>query len=119
MPLTDSACRAAKAENASKKLSDGGGLYLYVPPTGSKAWRMNYRFGGKQKTLSFGPYPRVTLADARALRENAKRALADGVDPAMIKGKTATGRMTASKPLPASGTPDRSRHGFPPMPSGC
>ncbi|TKB46834.1 MAG: DUF4102 domain-containing protein, partial [Mesorhizobium sp.] len=56
MPLTDSACRAAKAENASKKLSDGGGLYLYVPPTGSKAWRMNYRFGGKQKTLSFGPY---------------------------------------------------------------
>jgi integrase len=91
MPLTDSACRAAKAETAAKKLSDGGGLYLYIPPSGSKAWRMNYRFGGKQKTLSFGTYPRVTLADARALRENAKRALADGVDPSAIKGKTATG----------------------------
>ncbi|RWP43524.1 MAG: DUF4102 domain-containing protein [Mesorhizobium sp.] len=91
MPLTDSACRAAKAETAAKKLSDGGGLYLYIPPSGSKAWRMNYRFGGKQKTLSFGTYPRVTLADARALRENAKRALADGVDPFAIKGKTATG----------------------------
>lgn len=91
MPLTDSACRAAKAEGSAKKLSDGGGLYLYVPPSGSKAWRMNYRFAGKQKTLSFGPYPRVTLADARALRENAKRALADGVDPAAIKSKTATG----------------------------
>ncbi|PAQ11111.1 tyrosine-type recombinase/integrase [Mesorhizobium temperatum] len=91
MPLTDSACRAAKAEGSAKKLSDGGGLYLYLPPSGSKAWRMNYRFAGKQKTLSFGLYPRVTLADARALRENAKRALADGVDPAVIKGKTATG----------------------------
>ncbi|WP_287311168.1 integrase arm-type DNA-binding domain-containing protein [Mesorhizobium sp.] len=91
MPLTDSACRAAKTEGSAKKLSDGGGLYLYVAPSGSKVWRMNYRFAGKQKTLSFGPYPRVTLADARALRENAKRALADGVDPSAIKGKTATG----------------------------
>ncbi|MBZ9794804.1 tyrosine-type recombinase/integrase [Mesorhizobium sp. ES1-4] len=91
MPLTDSACRAAKPEAAIKKLSDAGGLHLAVNPNGSKLWRMNYRFDGKQKTLSFGPYPRVTLADARALRENAKRALVDGIDPAAIKGKSATG----------------------------
>jgi hypothetical protein len=86
MPLNDSARLAAKPETTAKKLSDGGGLYLFVPPSGSKAWRMNYRFAGKQKTLSFGLYPRVTMADARALRENAKRALAEGLDPAVTKG---------------------------------
>lgn len=91
MPLNDSACRAAKAGTSVQKLSDGGGLHLAINPNGSKLWRMNYRHAGKQKTLSFGPYPRVTLADARALRDNAKRALADGVDPAAIKGKAATG----------------------------
>jgi len=70
-------------------MSDGGGLYLVVNPNGSKFWRMNYRFEKKQKTLSFGAYPKVTLADARALRANAKRALTDDIDPSTMKGKAA------------------------------
>lgn len=81
MPLSDSKIRNLKPQERVQKLSDGGGLYLYVPPQGSKLWRMNYRFEGKQKTLSFGPYPAVSLADARAKREEAKAVLRDGSDP--------------------------------------
>ncbi len=81
MPLSDSKIRNLKPLDRVYKLSDGGGLYLYVPPQGSKLWRMNYRFEGKQKTLSFGPYPAVSLAEARAKREEAKAVLRDGGDP--------------------------------------
>lgn len=83
MPLTDAACRGAKPDPTGKprKMADGGGLLLFVSPSGGKLWRMRYRFGGKEKVLSFGAYPQVTLADARALRDKAKRALADGLDP--------------------------------------
>ncbi len=91
MPLTDAGCKNAKPEAAPKKMSDGGGLYLYVPINGSKLWRMNYRFEGKQKTLSFGAYPTVGLKDAREKRDAAKRALAAGRDPALpdaIEGAT-------------------------------
>ena len=56
-------------------------LLLLVSPSGSRLWRMRYRFGGKEKMLSFGAYPDVKLADARALRDKAKRALAQGRDP--------------------------------------
>ncbi|WP_425040866.1 tyrosine-type recombinase/integrase [Primorskyibacter sp. S187A] len=63
------------------KLSDGGGLYLLVNPKGSKLWRMNYRHLGRQKTASFGPFPSVTLAEARERREEAKRVLRAGQDP--------------------------------------
>ena len=55
MPLTDVAVRTAKAADKPIKLSDGGGLHLLVTPTGSKFWRMAYRFDGKQKQLAFGP----------------------------------------------------------------
>lgn len=81
MPLSDSKIRNLKPLDRVQKLSDGGGLYLYVPPQGSKLWRMNYRFEGKQKTLSFGPYPAVSLAEARSKREEAKAVLRDGNDP--------------------------------------
>jgi len=81
MPLSDSKIRNLKPLDRVQKLSDGGGLYLYVPPQGSKLWRMNYRFEGKQKTLSFGPYPAVSLAEARSKREEAKAVLRDGKDP--------------------------------------
>ena len=64
------------------KRSDGGGLHLLVSPTGGKLWRWAYRFDGKQKTLAFGAYPAVSLADARQKRESAKKLLASGVDPA-------------------------------------
>ena len=74
MALVDTALRGLKPENKPKKYSDGGGLFLLVNPNGSKLWRLAYRFDGKQKTLAFGAYPKVTLADARALRDRAKKA---------------------------------------------
>ncbi len=65
MPLTDIALRNAKPKEQPYKLFDGGGLFLYVTPSGSRLWRLAYRFAGKTKQLSFGPYPTISLADAR------------------------------------------------------
>lgn len=81
MPLSDLDCRNAKPMARPYKKADGGGLYLFVQPSGSKLWRMAYRFNGKQKTLAFGAYPYVSLADARKRRHDAKVALAAGTDP--------------------------------------
>ncbi|UZD69301.1 tyrosine-type recombinase/integrase [Brucella sp. JSBI001] len=81
MALTDTAIKNLKPQNAAKKYSDGGGLHLLVSPTGSKLWRLAYRFNGKQKLLAFGAYPSVSLADARRRREDAKTLLATGTDP--------------------------------------
>ncbi|WP_241624710.1 tyrosine-type recombinase/integrase [Rosenbergiella epipactidis] len=75
----------AKAQEKPYKLSDGGGLYLLVNPTGSKYWRLKYRVAGKEKLLSVGVYPDVTLADARSKREDAKRIIATGGDPSQEK----------------------------------
>lgn len=79
--LTDARCRSAKSEGKAVKLFDGGGLHLYIAPTGSKTWRMAYRVDGKPQTLSIGPYPAVGLAEARQKRDQAKAKLRDGVDP--------------------------------------
>lgn len=79
--LTDLAIRKLKPGPKTIKKSDGGGLYLFMPPTGSKLWRMDYRFNKKQLTLAFGAYPTVSLADARAKRDAAKSVLAQGLDP--------------------------------------
>jgi hypothetical protein len=79
--LTDAACRAAKPDSKPVKLTDSGGLLLFVSPAGGKLWRLRYRFEGREKLLSFGPYPEVKLADARALRDKAKKLLAEGRDP--------------------------------------
>ena len=81
MKLTDATIKNLKPEDKPKKYSDGGGLYLHVYPTGSKLWQMAYRFNGKGKTLSFGAYPAIGLKDARDKREDAKKLLANGVDP--------------------------------------
>jgi hypothetical protein len=81
MPLSDAACRGAKAREKAFKISDGGGLFLQVEKNGSKLWRQAYRFDGKQKLLSLGPYPVVTLAAARAGRDANKALLAKGIDP--------------------------------------
>jgi len=81
MPLTDTGVRAIKPEAKPQKVADGGGLYLFVTPNGTKAWRLAYRYNGKQKSLSFGLYPVVTLGEARNRRERAKKLLADGIDP--------------------------------------
>ncbi len=79
--LTELAVRASKPTGASYKITDGEGLYLQVKANGSRLWQMAYRFDGKQKTLSFGPYPRVSLSAARAQRQGAKERLRDGSDP--------------------------------------
>lgn len=91
MTLTDLFLRNVKKSGKVQKHSDGGGLYLYVSPEGSTLWRMAYRYAGKQKTLSFGKYPRVTLKEAREKREAAKKLLDNGIDPMAEKkaGKAA------------------------------
>lgn len=85
MALTDATCRAAKGRQTEYKLSDGGGLYLLVKPSGTRLWNQAYRFSGKQKKLSHGGYPSVSLAEARRLRDEAKKLLASGVDPGANK----------------------------------
>jgi len=81
MSLTDTAIRATKPTEKTQKLFDGGGLYLEVAPTGGKWWRLKYRFGGKEKRISLGVYPDVGLKDARTRRDDARRLLANDIDP--------------------------------------
>ena len=71
--LTDTQIRNLKPAEKAKKYADGGGLYLYVAKTGSKLWRMAYRFNDKEKLLSFGEYPIVSLKDARTKRNEGAR----------------------------------------------
>ncbi len=87
MPLTDTAIKKAKSEAKDYKMADGGSMYLLVKATGSKCWRLKYRIGGKEKLMAFGMYPDVSLADARGRREQARKLLANGVDPSAIKKK--------------------------------
>ena len=85
MPLSDTAIRKATPSDKAQKLSDGGGLYLYISSAGGKLWGMDYRYEGKRKTLSLGAYPAVGLKEARSRREEAKRMLANGLDPGSEK----------------------------------
>ena len=79
--LTDAAVRKAKARVKDYKLADSGGLHLFVAKTGHRSWRLKYRFGGKERRMVFGPYPEVSLAQARIMRDDAKRLLREGRDP--------------------------------------
>ena len=81
MPLTDTAIRTAKANARTQRFFDSGGLYLEVAPTGGKWWRFKYRYDGKEKRISFGVYPEVSLKRARDKRDEARALLADGIDP--------------------------------------
>jgi len=83
--LTEMAIKKAKPEAKAYKMSDGGGMFLLVQPTGSKWWRLKYRISGKEKMLSIGVYPDVTLSEARDRREQARKLLANGGDPSAIK----------------------------------
>ena len=85
MPLSDIAIRKAKPTAKPLKLTDGGGLYLILNPTGSRWWRLDYRFAGKRKTLSMGTYPNTGLKAARERRDAARTLLASGVDPAQSR----------------------------------
>lgn len=79
--LTDTACRSAKPGEKPRKLFDGHGMFLFVSPTGAKVWRMSYRLDGKPQTATFGPYPLVTLAEARAKRDELRKQLLLGENP--------------------------------------
>ncbi|MBS1093870.1 tyrosine-type recombinase/integrase [Gluconobacter wancherniae] len=83
--LTDVAVRKAAPKESPYKLSDSQGLYLLVKPNGTKLWRLKYRFGGKEKALSFGAYPEVSLINARRARESAREELRNGQDPSLTR----------------------------------
>jgi hypothetical protein len=83
--LTQLALRAAMPRDKPYKLGDGDGLYLLVNPNGSRWWRLKYHFEAREKLLSLGVYPHVTLQHARSLRDEAKRAIVNGVDPSVKK----------------------------------
>lgn len=81
MPLTDTAIKAAKPASKPQKLYDEGGLFLLIAPSGGRWWRLKYRLGGKEKLLSLGTYPEVSLKDARLRRDELRRQLEAGLDP--------------------------------------
>jgi hypothetical protein len=81
MPLTNPACQNAKPKQRAYKLFDEKGLYLEVAPSGGKWWRIKYRFADKEKRLSVGVYPEVSLKAARARRDEARKLLSEGIDP--------------------------------------
>jgi integrase len=83
--LTDAAIRKAKAGARAYRMADGDGLHLFVTPAGGKLWRLRYHYAGREKLLSLGPYPGVTLAEARAAREAARGHLRAGRDPGQQK----------------------------------
>jgi integrase len=85
VPLTDVKCRGAKPGPSRKKLSDGGGLQLWVQPSGARLWQLVYQFQGKQTQLALGPYPQVSLIEARARREELKAKIRAGINPAEEK----------------------------------
>lgn len=85
MPLTDIVCKSSKSKDKPYKISDEKGLYLEIMPNGSKYWRLKYRFADKEKRLAFGVYPEVSLAEARERRDEARKVLRNGIDPAQAK----------------------------------
>ena len=85
MTLSDTAIRTAKPRDKSYKLYDTDGLFLVVATSGSKLWRMKYHFNHQEKVLSFGPYPMMSLREARERRDAAKKLLYDKIDPAAEK----------------------------------
>jgi integrase len=85
MGLTDTRVRNSKPQAKSYKLSDGGGMYLLVKPSGARYWRLDYRLAGKRRTLALGVYPITTLSGARTQRDEAHRLLARDIDPNATK----------------------------------
>lgn len=84
-PLSEVKVRNSKLRANAYKLFDGGGLFLLVTPSGGKLWHFKYRFDKKEKKLTFGTYPEISLLDARQRRDEARRQLAHGVDPGAVR----------------------------------
>lgn len=97
MPLSEFGVKAAKPKEKPYKLADGGGLYLLVQPNGSKLWRLKYRYAEKEKTLAFGPYPLITIAEARDKRDQAKKLLLNGVDPSAKRQEEKIAAATSAR----------------------
>lgn len=85
MKLNARQVETAKPKDKPYKMADGGGLYLLVKTNGSRYWRLKYRIDGKEKLLALGVYPDVSLADARAKRDEARKGIAGGIDPLEVK----------------------------------
>jgi integrase len=85
IPLTDMKVLKAKPQDRPVSLFDGGGLYLLVTPSGGKLWRFKYRFDKKEKKIAFGSYPETSLQDARQRRIDARKLLANGIDPGAVR----------------------------------
>lgn len=94
-PLTDMQINKAKPKAAQYPIFDGFGLFLMITPTGGKLWRFKYTLNGKPNTLSFGPYPEVSLATARDKRQEAREMLAKGIDPSQARKAVQESRAEA------------------------
>lgn len=95
--LTDTRIKTAKPQNKLYKLTDERGLHLAVYPTGSKLWQMRYRFDGKEKTASLGPYPEVSLAQAREKRDQMRRQVAGEIDPVQAQRQAKVAKKLAQE----------------------
>lgn len=93
MPLSDAKVRAAKPADKPYKLADERGLHLLVKPTGSRLWRFRYHIDGKEKMLSLGIYPDIGLREARDRRDEARRQVAQGIDPSAVRQATKQARI--------------------------
>ena len=83
--LTDPKIRSAKPRNKQYKMYDSRGLFMIIAPSGGKWWRVKYRLDGKNKTLSLGTYPKVSLSEARVLRNDLREMVRQGIDPSVIR----------------------------------
>jgi hypothetical protein len=83
--LTDCAVKNAEPKEKKYKLYDSAGLFLIIAPSGGKWWRFKYRFDGREKQLSLGTHPKVSLTEARVLRDNARQLIKKGFDPSEIR----------------------------------
>jgi len=83
--LTDKTIKSLAPGEKTTRHFDAGGLYLEVAPSGGKWWRLKFRYGGKEKRLSFGTYPVISLREARERRDDAKKMLANGIDPSAAR----------------------------------
>jgi len=98
MALTDTVIRKVKTKEAAYRLTDGRGLYLSITPAGGKLWRWKYRFEGREKLMSLGRYPDVSLSQARERHSAARKLLATGIDPmAQRKAERTTTENTFQK----------------------
>ena len=93
MALSDTAIRNAKPASKAFKLYDESGLFVLINPNGGKWWRLKYRFDNKEKLLSLGTYPEVSLKDAREKRDAARRLIAGGVDPSAARQAEKSSRL--------------------------